>query len=663
MPFKVNLYDPYSQGYAPRISHNEWEKHRNVISQLHTTRTPRKVIIKQLRDDYGFRVTIGQLQAKCKEWDLKVYSKEDGPKSRKAPARRVPAASVAVTSHQPQICPQVAAPAFHIATASGFAEEWAVDYRVHPQPLSVSPSGPLTNGQPLHNHNADLHDRSLPPEYIGGGLFANTADSHWPVPEDETQSEAMLQAAHYYYSIHAFRQAFSIYRAVYLYQRRHLSLSDPHLVTTILQSSCAAVTDHQRNIMHSVLLEMGASPDIDHLDPLLVDCLQSAALNMVSSDATCDVDDVEQVRARSVAYHYALNALDAVATSPILQSDLQGLLYNFEHSLLMQEHETKILQKLLDWCDTAIEHLQRDLDDIFVGRASSSEEYYHRIAQVLSGHLLSHWLRQSDEQPDIQPELLSSSNTDPCSFRFQVTTTQTLVALAFMVVDAVKSDPFALQAGTTDSSLSMLWFLDAAKLFKRGIRMLRRLDERSRCSVFSSTFLERFYTSISFRQKAYHWTAQLPAIGDFVGMSLAQQRIAADTDLNIGTSPNVLPEEDIVLPLETSTPLKQPDIPDFEGISINRDPTFLTYPTPAETAPSPMSDCNSIASFLDTYHRTLKSRLGSSIRSGRSTPGDVMSFASSAEFKFGIAANVSVSADVDSLWQMISSCESLIITT
>ena len=43
--------------------------------------------------------------------------------------------------------------------------------------------------------------------------------------------------------------------------------------------------------------------------------------------------------------------------------DLQALLYKFEHALLMYEHETRILQKLLGWCESAVERLHHDVDD------------------------------------------------------------------------------------------------------------------------------------------------------------------------------------------------------------------------------------------------------------------------------------------------------------
>jgi len=644
MPFTVNLYDPNGPGYAPRIKNEDWEKHRAVISRLHANQTPRKAMIKRLRDECDFRVTIGQLQAKCKEWDLKVYSKEDASHCGRPPTKRASASSH--KARQPQ---ESKISAFHIATESNFVQEWADDFRVHH--VATLPFTSLANIEPLHNQDDPFQDRSLPPEYIGGGLLANTADSHWPVPQDDQQCEAMLQAAHYYYAVHAFQQSFSIYRAVYKYQRCHLSLSDPQLVATILQSSCAAVTDHQRNIMHSVLLEIGTSDDIDRLEPLLMDCLQSAALNMVSSDATCDVDGPEQVRARAAAYLYIINALEAKNTSSP-QIDVQALLYNFEHSLLMQEHELKILQSLFNWCETAVDHLQRDLDDIFIGHASSEEEYYRKIAQVLSGHLLSQWYRQPEDHIEVELKSSGPFTFDPCSFQFQITRTQALVALAFMVVDAVRCDPLVSPFSERINSPSSLWFLDAARFFKRGCRMLKKLDERSRCIAFSEVFLERFYTSVSIRQKTYHYTTQLPAIVDSIGMSLAQQREWMVGEEEASRNSLELLEEDVMPSIDASVLANPIDFTNFECSALNNNSNNSTH---IEAAPSPMSECTSIASFLNTYQRILKSKLGPSSKSGRSTPGDVMSFSSSAEFKFGIVTNASASADVDSLWQVISS--------
>lgn len=62
MSFKVNAYDPLATGYAPRIKNDDWERHRKVISHLHAVKTPRKLMLKQLRDEHDFTPTLGQLQ-------------------------------------------------------------------------------------------------------------------------------------------------------------------------------------------------------------------------------------------------------------------------------------------------------------------------------------------------------------------------------------------------------------------------------------------------------------------------------------------------------------------------------------------------------------------------------------------------------------------------
>ncbi|KAK5098595.1 hypothetical protein LTR70_002482 [Exophiala xenobiotica] len=628
MSFKVNVYDPKGQAYAPRIRAEEWERHKDLISHLHAIRIPRKAILKRLRDDHNFSPTLGQLQAKCKEWNLKVYAKDGLCTKSSACGTGAP------TPQLPQLNLSLSSPAFHLVTDSGYVEEWSDDYRVHPSIAT-----------PTHEYRT-IQDRSLP----AVGLLANTVDSHWPVPEDGQQCESMLQAAHYYHAITAFQQAFSIYRAVYLYQRRLYSICDPVLIRTVLFSASSAVTDHQRNIVHSVLSEMGSDAALDNLSPLYVSCLQAASLSMISSDSSCDVEAGDLTRARASAYLHILYMSNCIISSHSPSTDIQAMLYKFEHLLLMQEHDTRILQHLLSWCESVIDRLHREVDDIFVGHTRCENEYYHRVGQVLSGYLLSQWHKPFDEHDHPRAHLLQPHGVDPSSFYFHLTTTQTLVALAFMVVDSVRCDPLASCYNKPDADTAKLWFLDAAKLFKRGIRMLCRLDEKSRCAVFSETFLERFYTSVSFRQKAYGWSAQLPAIVDSVGMSLAQQHMTAAHTNEPEHSSVDLRHLDLGISMD---PLEAPDT-----TATAADPTMCMTQAPdqalvAAIAPGPQSDCNSISSFILTYQRTLKRKHDARSKSGRSTPGDVMSLSSSAEFRFGMVGSVSTS-DVDSFWRKMS---------
>ncbi|KAK5940279.1 hypothetical protein PMZ80_007699 [Knufia obscura] len=632
MSFKVNVYDPKGQAYAPRIKVADWERHRDLISHLHGMKTPRKVMLKRLRDDHNFTPTLGQLQAKCKEWRLNVYAK-DWPgttstvDSRGTPAPQIPPANSSLSSRD-----------FHLVTETGYVNDWSDDYRIHPS--VPSPNYGYTTFQ----------GELLPPV----GLLANTADSHWLVPEDARQCEAMLRAAHYYHAISAFQQSFSIYRAVYLYQRRHHSICDPVLIRTVLFSACAAVTDHQRNIVHSVLSEIGSDMGVDGLSALYVECLQAASLSMVSSDSSCDIEAPDLVRARATAYQHILDTSNGDPDDPASTADIQAMLYKFEHLLLMQEHETRILQNLLSWCESVINRLHRELDDIFVGHTSCEDEYYRRVGQVLSGYLMSQWHKQVDEQDEAGFHLMQPYGTDPDAFHFQLNTTQTLVALAFMVVDAVRYDPLRLRDARPDAESTRLWFLDAAKLFKREFRMLCQLDERSRCAVFSETFLQRFYTSVSFRQTAYSWSLQLPAIVDSVGMSLAQQH-------------NTVPQPELEHPPVTLGDLELgPTMDTFEPsntgmvvVASTLHTSAIHGPDPllaAANASSPRSDCNSIASFIHTYQRTLKRKFDAHSKSGRSTPGDMMSLTSSAEFRFGMVAATTTS-DIDSLWHKMSISE------
>lgn len=635
MSFKVNLYDPSGQTYAPRIKHDDWERYRAVISALHAAKTPRKVMLKRLRDQYGFTPTLGQLQAKCKEWNLKVYAKEGG-------------ASKTSSEHLEANPKSPRSPAYYMASESGFVEEWSDDYRVHPSiPVPIPTSISLDSPHAVARNN--IPDRSLPSEYIGGGLLANSADSHWPIPEDDRQSESMLQAAHYYHAVSAFQQSFSIYRAVYLYQRRHLTACDVRLITTVLQCCCTAVTDHQRNIMHSVLNEIGSLPEIDTLSPLLLDCLQSASLNMISSDASCDVESQDLSRARANAYMQILmcGGEDYLEAQPPF--DLQVLLYKYEHALLMHEHDTRILQRLLGWCELAVERLHHEVDDIFVGHTLCGEEYHRRISQVLSGYLLSQWLRHPLDHDDLRLQVLQSAECHLQPIQFRSTTAQILTALAFMIVDAIQCDPLAVQFGKPSSEPASLFFHDAAKLFKRGARMLCRLDERSRCALFTDSFLERFYTSLSYRQRSLRWAGQLPAIVDSVGISLAQQTSwfrEPDTVslLQVHVSEEQL--EEIQGGLESSAPSLD-DVgtsPDGPGVSDD-----ILLP---DVSASPASECNSITSFMNTYRRTLKLKFDGISKSGGSTPGDVMSLSSSADFKFGLVTSGNT-ADTDSLWHIL----------
>ena len=628
MSFKVNAYDPKGQAYAPRIKIGDWERHRDLISHLHAIRVPRKVMLKRLRDNHNFTPTLGQLQAKCKEWNLKVYTKE--ALSSKLPVDN----ESAVGAQMPSVTSSFSSQAFQLVADSSYVDEWSDDYRIHrpvPDPIQ---------------YYATIQDRSLP----AVGLLANTVDSHWPVPENRLQSEAMLQAAHYYHAISAFQQAFSIYRAVYLYQRRHCPAGDPVLIKTVLSSACTAVTDHQRNIMHSVLSEIGSDTEVDNLSPLYLECLQSASLCMMSSDSTCDVETSDLTRARATAYLRIHNTASGVLPDSSTSIDVQAMLYRFEHLLLMQEHDTKILQHLLNWCESVTDRLHRELDDIFVGHTSCEDEYYRRVAQVLSGYLLSQWHRPLDEHDDPRCHLLYPQGDTSSAFYLHLTTTQTLVALAFMIVDAVRFDPLAVCYRKPDADAAKVWFLDAAKLFKRGIRMLCRLDERNRCAVFSETFLERFYTSVSFRQKVYGWSAQLPAIVESVGMTLAQQHVPVAVSDESETLPADLSLLDLDLSADagdaadTSKPVAAEAIYTTEGSG---------QALIAASTSGPHSDCNSIASFIHTYHRTLKRRFDARSKSGRSTPGDVMSLSSSAEFRFGMVASADLS-DVDSCWYKLT---------
>ena len=68
-----------------------------------------------------------------------------------------------------------------------------------------------------------------------------------------------------------------------------------------------------------------------------------------------------------------------------------------------------------------------------------------------------------------------------------------------MIVDAVRCDPSTISPDKMVDASVRVWLLDAARYFRRGIRMLQQLDERSRCIAFADAFLERFYTSVSFR--------------------------------------------------------------------------------------------------------------------------------------------------------------------
>lgn len=610
MSFKVNLYNPQGQAYAPRISHEDWEKHKPIISHLHSIKTPRKVMLIQLRKEYNFTPTLGQLQAKCKEWNLKVYAKENC--TERPPAINVQFSPSPITTANKS----PSAPAFHLAAESGFVEAWSNDYRVHPS----ASANCLRQDQGL----------GLPPEYIGGGLLANSADSSWPMPHDERQCAAMLRAAHFYYSCSFWQSAWSIYRAIFRWRRLTTqSICDERVIDIILHCACSAVTDHQRNIMHSVLCEVGSSPDIDSLSSEAISLLEHASLSMIPSDVSCDVESSDLLKARAIAYLRSFSSTESHSTESTFTRDAQATVYRFEHEFLMHEHDTKTLLSLLSWCETVIEKLQREVDDIFVGHTRCEDEYHRIVSQVLSGHLLSAW-HKPPQDDDQRTRLMHI-----CSTQFNLTTTcttQTLVALAFIIVDAA----LVSNSTTVSSNSTNLWFADAAKLFKRGVRMLCRLDERSRCAVFMDAYLERFYTPVSSRQKACEWTAQLPAIVDSVGISFAQDSMWLHESSTVDGQH--MPAASLPHAASLSMQTDPGVVPDLHGV----DPPILNDVAMLDNA-FPNSESNSIASFIDTYQRALKSKFDLKIKSGRSTPGDIMSLTSSTEFKFGLVNNCNAS--------------------
>ena len=183
--------------------------------------------------------------------------------------------------------------------------------------------------------------------------------------------------------------------------------------------------------------------------------------------------------------------------------------------------------------------------------------------------------------------------------------------------------------------------------------MLCQLDDRSRCAVFAEVFLQRFYTQISSRQNSYQWMTSMPAIVDTVGMSLAQDRSSMNSP---SIEPFVL---DPVLEEQHFVKDEFMDmVPMLDNLEIS-----LTDPVTIERlddAPQivlgnhfPASECDSIASFMNTYQRTLQTKLNLTCKSGRTTPGDLMSLTSSADFKFGMLSNANGPTDTDSVWQIL----------
>lgn len=572
-------------------------------------------MLKQLRKEYNFTPTLGQLQAKCKEWNLKVYAKENTERPPAIDVHPPPGAGTITTANK-----SPSAPAFHLAAESGFVEAWSNDYRVHP---SAAPNC-------IRQDQYQDLGRGLPPEYIGGGLLANSADSSWPMPHDERQCAAMLRAAHFYYSCSFWQSAWSIYRAIFRWRRLMApSICDERLIEVILHCACSAVTDHQRNIMHSVLCEVGSSPDIDALSSEVISLLEHASLSMIPSDVSCDVESNDLVKARAINYLRCFSSTTCSRSQERSTKDAQITVYKFEHEFLMHEHETKTVLNLLTWCEAVIEKLQREVEDIFVGHTKCQDEYRRIVSQVLSGHLLSAWHKPLEDD-DQRARLMHT-----CSTQFHLTrncTTQTLVALAFIIVDAV----LVCNGTTAANSTTNLWFTDATKLFKRGVRMLCRLDERSRSAVFMDAYLERFYTPVSDRQKASEWTVQLPAIVDSVGIAFAQDGMWLHD--SVTADRRHIQAVSLYDDASFAGSAQKHHVPDLDCV----DPPVVNDVAMLENA-FPDSENNSIASFIDTYQRALKNKFDLKVKSGRSTPGDIMSLTSSTEFKFGLVANCNVS--------------------
>lgn len=68
--FRVTAYDPHQPRYGPRLSENEWESFRPLLTALDNRGIPRRDIVKIATKNYGFRGTYSALNIRFNKWGL-----------------------------------------------------------------------------------------------------------------------------------------------------------------------------------------------------------------------------------------------------------------------------------------------------------------------------------------------------------------------------------------------------------------------------------------------------------------------------------------------------------------------------------------------------------------------------------------------------------------
>lgn len=67
---RVVEYDPQRPRYGPRLTNEEWERFRPILTELDRLGLPRQEIVNRARDEHGFRGTYAALNTRFKAWGL-----------------------------------------------------------------------------------------------------------------------------------------------------------------------------------------------------------------------------------------------------------------------------------------------------------------------------------------------------------------------------------------------------------------------------------------------------------------------------------------------------------------------------------------------------------------------------------------------------------------
>ncbi|KAK0613665.1 hypothetical protein B0T14DRAFT_526686 [Immersiella caudata] len=78
---EFKTYQPSESRYSPRIKHEEWERHRRKLTDLHRQNIPRKQMLDLLKREDGFCASMPQLNHRFNVWGLRRYEKSTSQSS------------------------------------------------------------------------------------------------------------------------------------------------------------------------------------------------------------------------------------------------------------------------------------------------------------------------------------------------------------------------------------------------------------------------------------------------------------------------------------------------------------------------------------------------------------------------------------------------------